>query len=147
MSIFLMAWLVLAGVDAAHAHEIRPAIATVTFSADRYDIEISANLEAVIAGVSPQHKDTDESPNAQTYNRLRELPPAALEQKIRAFLPRYLEGIDIRFDDARLTPDLCALGVPEVGDPARARLTRLRLCGAIPARARAFHWAYAADFG
>ncbi|MDH3514630.1 MAG: HupE/UreJ family protein [Gammaproteobacteria bacterium] len=147
LAILLLTWLMLVVAGGAHAHEIRPAIATVNFSADRYDIDISANMEAVIAGVSPQHKDTSESPNAQTYNRLRELPPAALERRIREFLPRYLEGTEIRFDNARLTPDLCALVVPEVGDPARARLTRLHLCGAIPAGARRFRWAYAAEFG
>jgi hypothetical protein len=131
----------------AHAHEIRPAIATVSFGADRYDIELSANMEAVIAGVSPRHKDTDESPNAQTYNQLRELPPAELEKEIREFLPRYLEGIEIHFDNMRTMPDLCSITVPEVGDKARARLTLLRLCGAIPPDTRVFRWAYAADFG
>jgi hypothetical protein len=147
LPIFLMTLLMLVVVDGARAHEIRPAIATVNFSADRYDIEISANMEAVMAGVSPQHKDTDESPNAQTYNHLRELPPAVLEGKIREFLPQYLEGIEISFDDARLQPALCSITVPEVGDKARTRLTRLHLCGDIPAGARAFRWAYAADFG
>jgi len=147
LPIFLLTLLVLVGVDGARAHEIRPAIATVNFSAERYDVEVSANMEAVMAGVSPQHKDTNESPNAQTYNRLRELPPAVLERKIREFLPQYLEGIEIHFDDARRQPALCSLDVPEVGDPARARLTLLRLCGAIPPDARTFRWAYAADFG
>lgn len=147
MKIILVALLFLAGASGARAHEIRPAIATVSFSAGNYEVEISANMEAVIAGVSPRHKDTSESPNAQTYNRLRELPPAALEQKIREFLPRYLEGIEILFDDTRPQPALCALAIPEVGDPARARLTRLHLCGTIPAGARRFRWAYAADFG
>lgn len=145
--IFLIALLALAGADSARAHEIRPAIATVSFSADRYDIELSANMEAVIAGVSPLHKDTNESPNAQTYNHLRELPSAALGQKIREFLPQYLAGIEIRFDEERVQPRLCAIDVPEVGDTARTRLTRLRLCGAIPAEARSFLWAYAADLG
>lgn len=142
-----MTLLVLSGISGARAHEIRPAIATVGFSAERYDVEISANMEAVIAGVSPRHRDTDESPNALTYNRLRELPPALLEQKIREFLPQYLKGIEILFDDARLTPDLCSLVVPEVGDPSRARITRMYFCGDIPAGARRFRWAYAADFG
>lgn len=145
--IFVMTLLMLVIADGARAHEIRPAIATADFHDGRYDVEISANMEAVIAGVSPQHKDTSESPNAQTYNRLRELSPAALGGKIREFLPRYLEGIEIRFDDARVQPALCALDVPEVGDPARARLTLLHLCGAVPAGARVFRWAYAADFG
>src|SRR3989344_1181634 len=147
LPIIILTLLMLVVADGARAHEIRPAIATVNFGADRYDIEISANLEAVIAGVSPQHKDTDESPNAQTYNRLRELPPVALEGKIREFLPQYLGGIEIRFDDTRLPPALCSVTVPEAGEAARARLTLLHLCGAIPAGARAFQWAYAADFG
>jgi hypothetical protein len=145
--IFLLTWLMLVLAHGAHAHEIRPAIATVSFSADRYDIELSANMEAVMAGVSPQHQDTDESPNAQTYNQLRELPPAVLEGKIREFLPRYLEGIGIHFDAARVQPALCSIAVPEVGDTARARLSLLRLCGDIPTGARAFQWSYAADFG
>ena len=147
LRIFFTALLALLISDGASAHEIRPAIASVNFSAERYDVEVSANMEAVIAGVSPQHKDTNESPNAQTYNRLRELPPAAFEMKIREFLPQYLEGIEIRFDATRMTPSLCSLDVPEVGDPGRARLTRLHLCGAIPAGAHTFRWAYAADFG
>lgn len=147
LPIFLMTLLMLVVADGACAHEIRPAIATVSFSTERYDIEVSANMEAVIAGVSPQHKDTNESPNAQTYNHLRELPPAVLERKIREFLPKYFEGIEISFDDTRVQPALCSIAVPEVGDPARARLTLLHLCGAIPAGARTFRWAYAADFG
>jgi hypothetical protein len=146
-TIFLFTLLMLVIASGTHAHEIRPAIATVNFSADHYDIEISANMEAVMAGVSPQHQDTDESPNAQTYNHLRDLPPAVLEGKIREFLPQYFEGIEIRFDDTRLQPVLCSITVPEVGDPGRARLTLLHLCGAIPTGARAFRWAYAADFG
>lgn len=146
-SLLLTALLVLTSAGNARAHEIRPAIATVNFSVERYNIELSVNMEAVIAGVSPQHKDTNESPNAQAYNRLRELSPAALEKKLREFLPQYFEGVEIYFDDARLTPELCSLVVPEVGDPARVRLTRLHLCGAIPMSARSFRWAYSADFG
>lgn len=142
-----MTLFVLSASPCAQAHEIRPAIATVNFNADRYDIEISANLEAVIAGVSPQHQDTDDSPNAQQYKRLRELPPPAFAGKVREFLPRYLEGIEISFDGRRVTPGLCDLAVPAIGDTARARLTRLRLCGAIPPDARVFRWAYAAGFG
>ncbi len=34
----------------ATAHEIRPAVVTVTFEQDRYRVEISTNLEAVLAG-------------------------------------------------------------------------------------------------
>lgn len=132
----------------AASHEIRPAIATVTFPSEgSYTAELSVNMEAVIAGVSPQHKDTSESPQAQTYNQLRELLPAELEKRIREFLPKYLAGIEIRFDAARVQPELCSQSVPEVGDPARARLTLLQLCGAVPQGARSLQMAYAAELG
>jgi hypothetical protein len=139
--------LLLMPITAA-SHEIRPAIATVSFPSEAgYAAEFSVNLEAVIAGVSPQHKDTSESPQAQTYNQLRELPPAELEKRIREFLPKYLAGIEVRFDGARAQPELCSLSVPEVNDPARARLSLLQLCGPVPPGARGLQMSYAAEFG
>ena len=138
--------MLMSGIAASH--EIRPAIVTVSFpSKAEYAAEFSVNMEAVIAGVSPQHKDTSESPQADAYNRLRELPPAELDKRIREFLPNYLDGVEFRFDDARVQPDLCSLSVPEVGDTARTRLTRLQLCGSIPSGARRLRVAYAAEFG
>lgn len=132
----------------AHAHEIRPAIATVTFlDAQRYVAEISLNMEAAIAGVSPSHRDTDESPQAHDYNRLRALPPAQLEARIRAFLPTYVNGIELSFDGRRVQPSVCALHVPQVGDTSRARLTQVHLCGSVPAGARQLQWRYIPDFG
>ncbi|MDH3309826.1 MAG: HupE/UreJ family protein [Gammaproteobacteria bacterium] len=132
----------------AASHEIRPAIATVTFPSEgTYSAEFLVNMEAVIAGVSPQHKDTRESPQAQTYNQLRELPPSELERRIREFLPKYLAGIEIRFDAARVPSALCSLSVPEVGDPARVRLALLQLCGSLPPGVTSLRMAYAAEFG
>ncbi len=130
------------------AHEIRPAIASVSFDdAGRYEIEISLNLEAVLAGVSPAHADTNESPNARAYNTLRGLAPDALRARLQEFAPDYLAGIVIEFDGRRVTPALLAVEVPAVGDPRVARLSRVRLGGAVPPGAREFRWAYAAQFG
>lgn len=132
----------------AVAHEIRPAIVTVTFTGDaRYDIEISTNLEALLAGVSPKHADTNDSPNARAYNSLRALAPDALRARFQRFEPDYLAGLTVEFDGRRVTPALMAVDVPAVGDTRAARITRLRLAGAIPPRAREFRWAYAAEFG
>lgn len=131
----------------AAAHEIRPAIVNLTLASDRYEIEISANMEALLAGVSPLHADTEESPNARAYNALRALPPKDLERRIREFAPRFLDGIRLEFDDARAAPALVAVMVPEAGDLALARLTRLRLAGALPAGARSVRWSYAEKFG
>ena len=130
------------------AHEIRPAIVTVTFKADgRYQIDISANMEAVLAGVSPKHADTNESPNARSYNQLRASPSADLKARIQDFSRTYLAGIAIEFDGARASPVLESLEVPDAGDLQRARLSTLHLAGTAPAGARAFRWTYAPEFG
>lgn len=145
------AWLLLAIVlwsAGASAHEIRPAIVTVTFKTDgHYLVDISANMEAVLAGVSPKHADTNESPNARSYNQLRELPPPKLQARIQEYLKTYLSGINIEFDGVRNYPALNSLEVPEVGDLQRARLTILHFSGKIPAGAREFGWSYAPEFG
>lgn len=139
-------WLSLALTPAA-AHEIRPAIATVTFGAERYHIEISANMEAVLAGVSPIHKDTNESPNARTYNGLRSLEANALQARIREFAPQYIAGVKVEFDGKSNTPMLESVTVAQQEDLELARLTTVRLGGAIPPGATRFGMGYAADFG
>lgn len=140
--------LLLALVPVAGAHEIRPAIADVSFADDgTYRVSLNVNLEAVLAGIGPAHTDTNESPNAQQYNRLRALPPPALEAEVRKYLPEYLKGITLEFDGARGQSELCDLKIPAVGDEGRARLSTLTLCGAVPQGARVFRWAYAPELG
>lgn len=131
----------------AVAHEIRPAVVTVTFEQDRYHIEISTNLEAVLAGISPRHKDTSESPQAREYDSLRQLPPTAFRQRVEAFQGKFFEGIQVEFDGARVSPALDTVDTPDVGDLRVARLSTVKLSGAIPPGAKVFRWRYAAEFG
>ena len=132
----------------AGAHEIRPAVVDVHLQADgTYQVSLQVNMEALLAGVSPAHSDTNESPNAQSYNRLRALPAKKLEERIRAFWPQYRDGVRLDFDGDRSAPVLTALDVPEPGDLARARLTTVRLSGGIPPGARTLRWTYAPEYG
>ena len=142
---FLIAWLALP--SNAGAHEIRPAVVTVTFTESHFQIEISANLEAVLAGVSPKHADTSESPNARRYDELRQLPPALLAERIETFREKLLDGLQADFDGERVLLALDAVEVPEAGDFRVARLSLLRLSGEIPPGAKVFRWRYAAEFG
>ena len=148
---FIAVPLVLAyvcGPLMASAHEIRPAIVTVTFKADgRYLIDITANMEAVLAGINPVHSDTDESPNAQSYNQLRALSPADLKTRIQNFAITFLDGIVVEFDGVRGKPVPESIEVPDTGDLQRARLTTLHLSGTIPSGAGEFRWTYPAEFG
>lgn len=147
-SVWLVLLLAVVLCPTAYAHEIRPAIADVTFTDDgRYAIDLGVNLEALLAGVSPVHSDTDASPNARAYDALRALPPGALRERFRHYATEYLAGVVIEFDDQRLSPEVTAVEVPAVGDTRLARISQLRLTGAIPPGARVFRWSYAAEFG
>ena len=125
--IALLLWFSLGA--AAFAHEIRPAVVTVTFAPPAYEIEISANLEAMLAGVSPQHADTSESPNAKRYDSApvaagcariaREGVRAGARSGTRRRVRRNARGAG-----ARRGP-----GIPEVGDVKLARISVLRLRG------------------
>ncbi len=146
------AWLALALYaslfSTVHAHEIRPAIASVTFADEsRYTIDIGVNLEALLAGVSPKHSDTDDSPNVLAYNALRALPPDALRERFKLYASDYLAGIVIEFDAQRMSPAVTEVEVPAVGDTRLARISSVRLAGDIPPGAREFRWSYAAKFG
>lgn len=142
----LLLLLLVAG--SALAHEIRPAVATLALEPDgRYELSIVVNMEAVLAEVSPAHRDSNESPNARAYNRLRALPPEALRAEFDKSAGRYLDGIAIEFDGARVRPAIAAVEIPPVGDLALSRQATVRLGGVAPAAAKALTFSYAARFG
>jgi hypothetical protein len=130
------------------AHEIRPAIVTVSFAGEtRYEITVVANLEALLAGIGPQHADTDDAPSALVYNELRALPASELKTRFEAFAPKWLGQIKLSFDGARATPRLTGLEVPAPGDLSLARLSTVRLAGEVPSGAKDLTWSYPEAFG
>ena len=139
-------WFLLVATSAL-AHEIRPAVVTVTFGATAFDVEISTNLEAMIAGVSPKHSDTSESPNAQTYDALRQLDRPALDARLRQFAPDLIRGLAIEIDGTRVVPELVDARIPEVGDVKNARISVVHMRGALPPGAKEFRWSMNRELG
>ena len=132
----------------ANAHEIRPAIVTAEFSeSGQYKIKVVANIEVLLAGIDPEHDDTRDAPEARVYNELRALEANAIEERFRAFAPRWLEGIEIEFDGIRGQPQLDRLDIPEPGNTALPRRTTIYLTGQTTPGTPAFTWRYAAAFG
>jgi hypothetical protein len=145
-SVLLGAWLI--SIATAHAHEIRPAVVDITFdAADHYTIDLGLNVEALLAGVSPKHRDTNESPNANRYNALRALAPERLRPQIEAFVPQLIRGLRLEFDGEPAAIRFVRADVPPVGDLTVSRLSHLRLAGDVPPGSRAFRWSYATEFG
>ena len=130
------------------AHTIRPAVVTVTFANDAsFRLEIRANVEALIARVSPKHADTDESPDAANYNRLRQLAPEKLAESFQPFAGEFVAKISASFDGLRAPLQLERIDIPQAGDIRLARNSLIVLRGTIPARASAFVWRYPEAFG
>jgi len=145
--ILIVLCLLVAGPLAAHT--LRPAVATLSlFDSGEYELAIELNLEALLAGIGSRHTDSDDSPQAREYNRLRALPAVSLDSVYRGFAPRFVAGLAPQFDGS-VGPAVAAAGldIPGVGDLALARKSVIRLRGAIPAGARELRWAFPARYG
>ena len=142
-----LSWTI-AAPHVTRAHEVRPAIVTASFDRPlEVAIEVTANLEALIAGIGPEHKDTDHAPTASQYNALRTLAPAELKARFEAFAPRWLDLIRVEMDGQRLAPLIAEIEVPPVGDTGQSRISTVRMTAARPAAATAIRWSYPAAFG
>lgn len=133
----------------AAAHEIRPAIATLTVASDgSLSLDIVLNLEAAIAEIGPDTADTDDSANVAIYDELRSLEPDQLSDDFARFEHRFLNGVSLTAQDG--TPvelTLESLEIPDAPDLSLARQSEVRLVGALPETAEALTWTYAPSFG
>lgn len=115
------------------AHEIQPAVADLEFVGDRVGIRIEMALEAPLAGIDLDGlADTNEAGNADAYDRLRALPPEALDALLREAWPGIARQITILSGDTALTPELLEADIPETGDTAFVRTSALRIAADLP---------------
>lgn len=130
-------------------HEIQPAIADLLFSEDgsSYELDIALNIEAVLAGIGPEHDDTDNSPKADEYNALRALSPAQLEARILAIKDEFLGKISLNSGSESLETTLGEITIPDMTDLSVARSSRLTLTGELPANADTIVFSWAPEFG
>ncbi len=123
------------------AHEVRPAIATVRFAENgEVALGMTLNLEAAIAGIGAGHKDTSESPAAATYDRLRSLPPAALRAEFDRVAADFLGWVALEAGGGPVPLGIATVDIPEVGDTALPRISRLALKGPAPAGMERLTW-------
>ena len=131
LSSTLLLWLTM--LSSATAHEVLPAIADMTVENGRISFAVDANLESFVSGIDlTEVADTDAAPEAETYDSLRALEPAALEERFRAFWPKMASRIQLTADGTPLTPDLDAVTVAPVGDPATVRSSRFIFSAPLP---------------
>lgn len=94
---------------------------------------VRVTLEALVAGINLDAVDnTNDSPEAVIYDRLRALPPEALEAALRADWPRIAMGFLIEVDGARISPEILSVTIPAVGNTELPRDSILTISGALP---------------
>lgn len=131
----------------AKAHELRPGLAEVSFPDGGWRIAFMVNLEALIAGVGPEHEDTNESPVAAVYSDLRAMSPEALKAEWARFEPQFLAALKIGGPEGDWPRETVALTIPAVGDTDIARDSFITIGGDIPGGATAIAFAWSSAFG
>lgn len=110
------------------AHELRPAVADIAATQDTLEVSMRVNLEALITEIGPEHSDSDNAPQAERYNRLREMTPDALRLELQNYLPEFLANA--RLSDNHGTPlplTFQSVSIPPVADTRLPRDSQLVL--------------------
>jgi hypothetical protein len=142
---FLFLWI---WVAPALPHEVRPAIADVTVSETRVEIEISLTLEALVAGLDlTELQDTNASPLSQRYDDLRALNAKQLEQALRVRWPDIVDGFNIFAGSKRMLPQLAAVEIGPAGNIDLPRESVLRLDAMLPDDESAITVGWSASYG
>ena len=133
----------------ANAHAFKTSTGLVNFlRADKaFTILIDVNLEAIMAGINPEVKDTSESPNAKEYDRLRALSGADLEKEYQAFKETFLNGMNFELDGKPVHPALTEETFIDLPDLTKSRNTTLKFRGDLPDDAKAFTFSWSPKFG
>jgi len=135
-------------VNAATAHEVLPSVADMERQNDRLVFDLRVNLESFLAEIDlAEVTDTNDTDASDTYDTLRALEPAALEEAFRAFWPQMAAGIDLQVDGARLDTQLDAVSAGEVGNTELVRPSTFRFSAALPADAAMVQVGWAPEFG
>lgn len=116
------------------AHEIRPAVATLTAQDEILDLRIDLNLEAALAGIGEEYEDTSESPDAAIYDRYRAMAPDTL----RAILDDAdLQFVALDVEGERVIFTIEDAAIPAVGNLDIARDSIVTLSAPRPAGTQA----------
>ena len=132
----------------SRAHEIRPAIADVTVSADQVDIEIFVTLESLVAQLDLANLvDTNQSPGAARYDELRAMAPESLEAAFTDAWLTIAPGFHLRAGASALALQVIGIEVPPVGDISLPRESRLTLRAKLPPDGTDVTMGWSAAFG
>lgn len=118
----------------ASAHEINAAVMDVEFKEAPTQLfaVIEMNLEAFVAGIGPEHSDTNDSPEAALYRQYRKLPPDELAAAFEPLAAQFADNISVVTDGMTFPTSIEPPAIPAVGDVEEVRFSRINITANIP---------------
>jgi len=145
MSLFLTAITLYLPVS---ADVVKPALVEISvYTDERVEIEIRTSVEALLTEINGRFRNTTESPNAEEYDRFREMSADDLTVAFRSFHDRLLNGVQLAVDGKAVPLQIAAVDIPPPGYTKVPRASVIYLEGHIPRDALALTWYYPLAFG
>lgn len=145
LSLFLTAITLYLPVS---ADVVKPALVEISvYTDERVEIEIRTSVEALLTEINGRFRNTTESPNAEAYDRFREMSADDLTVAFRSFHDRLLNGVQLTIDGKAVPLQIATVDIPPPGYTKVPRASVIYLEGHIPRDALALTWYYPLAFG
>ena len=130
------------------ADALKPALVEVTFFENkRMEMAFQVSLEAILANISTEAKDTTNSPNGDYYDELRVLEPEALFERFADFENEYLRSLTLFVDGEAVTPRRQSHSVDIIGYAKRPRNAQLIYEATLTQEPSSLYWKYNKTYG
>ncbi len=125
-----------------------PSIADMTQEGDTLVFDVRLNLESFIAGIDmTEVADTAEAVQADDYDTLRALGPAALAERFNAFWPQMAAMMTLTADGSPMLTDLISVDVGPLGDVEVTRASTIKFTAQLPENTTVVQVGWASEFG
>ena len=145
--LLLLLTIITLGVPAS-ADIVKPALVEISvFSDARVTIEIRTSIEALLTGINGRYRNTQEAPNTDAYDALRELEASDLRQQFVGFHAELLDGVELVVDGASIPLEIGEITIAPPGYTKVPRASVIHLVGVIPKESISLRWYYPLRFG
>ncbi len=140
--------LLIALTTPANADVVKPALTEIkAYKSGKVELEIRVSIEALLTGINSQYRRTQDAPQADAYDAIRPLPPEELKRAFDAFVPRFIEHIELRSQNKEIPLAFVSADIPPAGYTQVPRISTLYLRGTLPTNASTLRFYYPAAFG
>jgi len=140
--------LIINPFSSAIADIVKPALIEISvYTTNQVRIEIRASLEALMTGINARYRNTNDAPNAEQYDELRQQSSADLEQSFVSFHQALLDGVELKLDDLTAELKIEKINIPAPGYTKVPRISVIILTGDIPRDTEQLTWYYPSRFG